>query len=69
MPVTLEWRNDKGVVLSCSGVLTGQELINANRNLVVEKGRGLRYAILDPSAIDKIDVSPADVRATVEVDK
>jgi hypothetical protein len=69
MAVTVEWRNDKGVVLSCSGVLTGQELIDANRSMVAEGNRGLRYAILDISAVEKIQVSPADVRATVEDDR
>jgi hypothetical protein len=36
MPITVEVRNDKGLILSCSGVLTGNELIDVKRSLVTE---------------------------------
>jgi hypothetical protein len=69
MAVTVDWRDDKGIVLICSGVLTGEELINVNKSLVAERSRGLRYAIVDLSAVDEIQVSPTDLRATVEDDR
>jgi len=69
MAVTVEWRNDKGIALRCSGAITGEELISANRSLVGEQCRGLRYAVVDLSTVNEIRVSAADVRATVEDDK
>jgi hypothetical protein len=69
MAVFVEWRHDKGIVLLYSGVLTGEELIAVNRSLVTERSGGLRYAIVDLSAVDELLISVADIRATIKDDK
>ena len=58
--VTVEVRNDKGLVLLCSGVLTGEELINVKRSLVTEQNKNLRYIISDLTHVHEFQI-PTDV--------
>lgn len=69
MAITIELRDDKGLILSCSGVLIGKELISVKRSLVTEQNKGLRYHIADLTAVDEIHISNAEIQAIVEVDK
>jgi hypothetical protein len=63
VPVTVENQNDMGVVLTCSGLGTGEEFINVARSLVTERNRGLKYIIVDLTEIDDFQASTAEVRA------
>ncbi len=62
--VTVEVRNDKGLVLLCSGVLTGEELINVKRSLVTEQNKNLRYIISDLTHVHEFQI-PTDVVRTM----
>ena len=66
MAVTVEARSDKGLVLSYSGILTGQEIVDVKRTLITEQNRGLRYLIIDTTATDEIHISPSEIRRIVE---
>ena len=69
MPCTTELRDDKGLILSCSGVLTGDELIKMKKGLITEQNRGRRYHIADLTAVAKFHITTSEIQAIVEVDK
>jgi len=69
MAVATELHANGCVVLTCSGVLTGQELINAMRRLVKERSNGIRCLITDLTVVDVIKISTNELRAIVEEDK
>jgi hypothetical protein len=69
MAVTIEIRDDKGVVLHYSGLLTANQIINAKRTLVTEQHHGLRYLIVDVTAAVEIHISAAEIWAIVDENK
>jgi hypothetical protein len=69
MPATVEVRNDKGLILSCSGVLTGNELIDVKRSLVTEQNKHLRYIITDLTHVHEFQIHADAIRSMVEQNK
>ena len=69
MAVAAKLHTNGCVVLTCSGVLTGQELINAMRSLVKERSNGIRCFITDLTAVDLATISTDELRAIVDEDK
>ena len=69
MAVTVEVQNDKGLVLSCSGVLTGKELIDVKSSLVTEQNKHLRYIITDLTHVHEFQISSDAIRKMVAENK
>jgi hypothetical protein len=69
MAVTVEVRNDKGLVLSCAGVLTGKELIDVKRSLVTEQNKHLRYIITDLTHVHEFQIHTPAIREVVAENK
>jgi hypothetical protein len=69
MAVTVEVRNDKGLVLSCSGVLTEKELIDVKRSLVTEQNKHLRYIITDLTHVHEFQIHAPAIRKMVAENK
>lgn len=62
MPVLIEVKDGKGILLLSSGIVTGQEFLEISRNLVSKHNQGLRYAIVDITDFDGIHASTAEIR-------
>ena len=71
MPIVLtEIENGIGVALTCSGIVTGQEMIEANMVLLSmgTRVRDWRFCVVDHTAVQSVDYSPEDVQITADLD-
>jgi hypothetical protein len=59
----------RGVTWSFRGVVSGEELVEANQEVYLDERFPLiRYQIVDLSQVERFDVSPADMRLLAEND-
>jgi hypothetical protein len=72
MPITLrEVGGGIGIVFDCQGVVTGQEMIQANK-LLLSFGENVKkclFGMIDQSNVTSVDFSVADLQAIAEQDK
>ena len=71
MPFSTEWVSEgRGVYLSGTGLLTGQEILDAKTSLLRESDRlkGLHYGLIDLTDVTELGVTRDDVLEFVQVD-
>ena len=70
MPVSIECFEDHGIIIKGEGVVTGNDLIEANDLLysTPEKIQQLSYQICDFSNVSEVDVSTPDIETTAGQD-
>jgi hypothetical protein len=69
MAITIEGINDKGVVLTSSGIVTGAELVQVCGSLVTEHNSGLQYAVVDLTNMDEVHASRDELLAVADKNK
>jgi hypothetical protein len=69
MPIELKW-SDKSVEFIGSGIVTGADCIDANRQVVSDpRLTQLTYQIVDLSRVEKFDVSVVETQILSEMDQ
>jgi len=60
--------NGRGVLLVCAGLVTGQELIDANRKVFSseERLKRIRYAVVDQTGTESVDLTFTDLKKIEE---
>lgn len=69
MLITVQPRDHNGLVVACSGILTGEELIRLKRSLASEQNGGLRYLVVDLTQVDDVTISTVELEVSVEQDE
>ena len=72
MPITLrETRDEIGIVFDCEGVVTGQDMIQANKLLLSspERVKKLLFGMIDQTNVTSVDFSVPDLETIAVQDK
>lgn len=69
MPYRINWKT-KGVAWTFHGTLTGQEAIQANKDIYGDpRFDDLRYQVVDISKVERFDIPDEDMEATAAMDE
>lgn len=72
VPITLkEVGNGAGIIFDCEGVVTGQDMLQASKQLLSseEKLKEWLFGLIDHTNVTSADYTTADLRALAELDK
>ncbi|MCW8854066.1 MAG: hypothetical protein OQK72_05155 [Gammaproteobacteria bacterium] len=70
MPVEVNLLEDGGVEILAKGVVSGEEIIKANEQLVNDEGlKNIRYKLIDKSACTEYVVSAAEIKKVAELNR
>ena len=71
MPVKISYRNDGGVLVKATGIMTANDLIECNKELYTspENTSAIKYQLCDFLDINDIAVSAEDIYAIAQQDK
>ena len=70
MPVKIEYLDDNGILIKGEGVVTGNDLIEANDKVYesTEKIQHISYQLCDFTNVSDVDVSTPDIEITAKQD-
>ena len=71
MPVNIIYIEDGGIVFKCEGVVTGRELMEANKIIYKspDETKKISYQIVDATNFSDVSISPAEIEGIAILDK